>query len=214
MQMSSGGWHGPLEVPLLNPCLHHERACPKHHWEEITVHEGSVWIFVPGAPLKWFSRSATDSASTSRGGWWWLKWIGLQTSEVSLPISSQKKKNLRFHTLTLREFHSARHDCTAHIIAHCESSVYLLFKLRSYGFYPSLCTFISSFLFGRSISAVVDSYCSKPISINSGVPQGSVLSPTLFLLFINDLSITDCLIHCYVDDSTLHYSNTFKSRPS
>ncbi len=67
----------------------------------------------------------------------------------------------------------------------------------------------------RSISAVIDGYCSKPISINSGVPQGSVLSPTLFLLFTNDLlSITECPIHSYADDSTLHCSITFKSRPS
>ncbi len=91
----------------------------------------------------------------------------------------------------------------------------LLSKLPSFGLYPSLCTFISCFLSGRSISAVVDGYCSKPTSINSGVPQGSVLSPTLFLLFINDLlSFTECPIHSYADDSTLHYSITFKSRSS
>ncbi len=90
----------------------------------------------------------------------------------------------------------------------------LLFKLTSYGFHPSLCTFLCSSLSGRSISTVVDGYCSKPKSINSRVPQGSVLSPTLFLLFINDLSITECPIHSYADDSTLHYSITFKSHPS
>ncbi len=71
----------------------------------------------------------------------------------------------------------------------------LLSKLPSYEFYPSLCTFLSSFFSGRSISAVVDGHCSKPKSINSGVPQGSVLSPTLFLLFVSDLSKTNCPIH-------------------
>ncbi len=41
-----------------------------------------------------------------------------------------------------------------------------------------------------------------------------VTSPTLFLLFINDLSITKWHIHFHADNSTLNYSITFKSRPS
>ncbi len=90
----------------------------------------------------------------------------------------------------------------------------LLSKLPSYELYSSLCTFISSFLSGRFISALVGGYCSKPKSINSGVPQGSVISPTLFLLLINDLSISESPIHSYADDSTLHYYNAFQSRPS
>ncbi len=55
----------------------------------------------------------------------------------------------------------------------------LLSMLPSYGFYPALCSFLSSFLSGRSIAAVVDGSCSTNKPINSGVPQGSVLSPTL-----------------------------------
>ncbi len=86
----------------------------------------------------------------------------------------------------------------------------LLSKLPSFVFYLSLCSFISILLSGRSISAVVDGHCSFPKPINSDVPQGSVLSPTLFLLLINDLlSINNCFIHSYADDSTLHFSTSF-----
>jgi len=91
----------------------------------------------------------------------------------------------------------------------------LISKLPSVGIYPSLCSFISSFLSGRSIAAVVDGHGSSAKPINSGVPQGSVLSPTLFLLFINDLlNLTTCPIHSYADDSTLHVSTAFPSRPT
>ena len=62
---------------------------------------------------------------------------------------------------------------------------------------------------------MVDVHRSSFKSINSGVPQGSVLSPTLFLLFINDLlSVTSSPIHSYADDSTLHYSFQFEKRPT
>ncbi len=90
----------------------------------------------------------------------------------------------------------------------------LLSKLPSFGFYPSLCSFIFSFLSGHFISAVVDGHCSSPKLINSGVLQGSVLSPTLFLLFISDLSVTNCPIHSYANNSTLHFSTSFDRRPT
>ncbi len=90
----------------------------------------------------------------------------------------------------------------------------LLSKLPSFGFYPSLCSCIFSFLSDRSISAVVDGHYSSPRAFNSDVPQGSVLSPTLFLLVIKNLSITKCPIHSYADNSTLHYSASFNRRPS
>ncbi len=91
----------------------------------------------------------------------------------------------------------------------------LVSKLPSYGFYPAFCSFLSSFLSGRSIAAVADGHCSTSKPINSGVSQGSVLSPTLFLLFINDLlSLTNCPSHSYADDTTLHYSTSFDRHPN
>ncbi len=90
----------------------------------------------------------------------------------------------------------------------------LLSKLPSYGLYHALCSFLSTFPSGRWIAAVVDGHCYTPKPINSGVPRGSVLSSTLFLLFINDLlSLTNCPIHSCADDTTLHYSTSFKRQP-
>ena len=65
-----------------------------------------------------------------------------------------------------------------------------------------------------SIVAVVDGHCSSPKPINSGISQDSVLSPTLFLLYINDLNLTQCLIQSYADDSTLHFSMSFCRHPN
>ncbi len=84
----------------------------------------------------------------------------------------------------------------------------LLFKLHSYGFYPSFCSFVSSVLSDRSFSAVVDCYCSSLKSIKV-VFHRAVLYPTLFLLFINDLSSMNCPIHSYTEDPTLNYSTFF-----
>ena len=50
----------------------------------------------------------------------------------------------------------------------------LIYKLPSFGFYPSLCSFISNFFSDRSIGAVVDGHCSFLKLINSDVPQGSI----------------------------------------
>jgi len=82
---------------------------------------------------------------------------------------------------------------------------HLLGKLQHYGINNNIHTWIRSFLKGRTQDVVVDGVQSKSAVVKSGVPQGTVLGPLLFLLYINDLP--DCVssqVRLFADDCLLY----------
>ena len=81
----------------------------------------------------------------------------------------------------------------------------LLHKLKSYGISGQIFGLISSFLSNMRLRVVLDGKSSQEYPVNAGVPQGSILGPTLFLLYINDLpDDVVCNIAIYADDTTLY----------
>ena len=83
----------------------------------------------------------------------------------------------------------------------------LLHKLEQHGISGDLLRWISSYLSNRTQSVVLNSVTSTAKSTSAGVPQGSVLGPLLFLIYVNDISENLLsLTRLFADDSSLFFS--------
>ena len=80
-----------------------------------------------------------------------------------------------------------------------------LHKLKSYGISDQIFGLISFFLSNSQLRVALDGKCSQEHLVNVGIPQSSILGPTLFQLYINDLpDDVVCNIVIYTDDTTLY----------
>ena len=81
----------------------------------------------------------------------------------------------------------------------------LLYKLSQMGIGGKILKWIDSFLSGRYQQVVINGVSSEPAKVLSGVPQGTVLGPVLFIAYMNDICsvIKHSIIRIFADDSKI-----------
>ena len=88
----------------------------------------------------------------------------------------------------------------------------LISKLHSYGICGKTNNWIKAFLNDRTQSVLVEGESSLPVSVDSGVPQGSVLGPCLFLYYINDIPEgLQSTVRLFADDTIVYIALKPKS---
>ena len=86
----------------------------------------------------------------------------------------------------------------------------LLHKLYHYGIRGKALEWFRSYLTSRKQFVVINGHCSSQYDVDCGVPQGSLLGPLLFILYINDIQNSSEILSfiMFADDSNVFLSHS------
>ena len=117
----------------------------------------------------------------------------LRQPSLSLSLNTNIRSDVIYFDFA-KAFDSVNHDL-------------ILSKLKfTFGINGKLLAFVKNYLLGRWQSVIVNGSISNSLQVLSGVPQGSILGPSLFVLFINDISTglsPGTNIMLYADDTKI-----------
>ena len=125
--------------------------------------------------------------------YWWLECTkSLHNTQAGFRKASRTEDHLyRFMQETVEGFHNNKHTTAVFIdLQQAYDRVWrlgLFMKMRKMGIHGKMYQWIKAFLQNRTIQTIFEGATSDKKTLEEGLPQGSALSCTLFLVFINDL---------------------------
>ena len=138
------------------------------------------------------------------------------TKELSVKMTNQLQMSLIETTDVILEAID-KQKVTAVVLLHMSKAFeILLLKLQDIGLSSAALNWFSSYLSKRFQAVRINSELSDKLPIQSGVPQGSILGPILFNIYVNDLpSVPQCCkSKTYVDDNKLYITFPVQQCPS
>ncbi len=136
----------------------------------------------------------------------------LNTYKLLLEAQSAFRKNYSCQTLLIKLTYYFLENLCGIILIDLHKAFDLvdhelmIHKLHLYGCRDTSLQWFSSYLNGCYQRVSYDSHLSDPLPITLGVPQGSILGPLFFILFMNNLvlEVENAHLEMYADDSTLY----------